>query len=58
MRTRELSITAIEEWARELGKLSKRKLDDLIKLRSVFPNLSLSYKILLQYPIYNPLRLI
>jgi len=45
---------AIEEWAREPGKLSKRKLDDLLaKLHPVFPNLPLSYKTLLQTPGIN-----
>ncbi|EZA56766.1 hypothetical protein X777_03231 [Ooceraea biroi] len=46
--------TAIEEWAREPGKLSKKKLDNLLsKLHPVFPNLPLSYKTLLQTPGIN-----
>ncbi|KYN01124.1 hypothetical protein ALC62_08079 [Cyphomyrmex costatus] len=45
---------ATEEWAREPGKLSKRKLDDLlIKLHPAFPNLPLSYKTLLHTPGIN-----
>ncbi|TGZ55451.1 Uncharacterized protein DBV15_12177 [Temnothorax longispinosus] len=45
---------AIEAWAREPGRLSKRKLDDLLsKLHPAFPNLPLSYKTLLQTPGIN-----
>ncbi|XP_024878933.1 uncharacterized protein LOC112459164 isoform X2 [Temnothorax curvispinosus] len=45
---------AIEAWAREPGRLSKRKLDDLLsKLHPAFPNLPLSYKTLLQTPEIN-----
>jgi len=41
--------TAVEEWAREPGRLSKSKLDDLLsKLHPAFPNLPFSYKTLLQ----------
>lgn len=45
---------AIGKWAREPGRLSKKKLDDLLlKLHPAFPNLPLSYKTILQTPGIN-----